>query len=419
MRFKIRSTIIFLSLFLITCGGGGGGSPTESTSSGSISSQTHTLEAYGLKSFELIAISSGNTITFSVASQPSHGQASVSGNIATYTSNENYVGLDSFQVLAQSNEESQLITISIDVFYNPYRDYKITNVQQKSITYTPDSINGGYTIYTCQYNGIEREFLVYLPNGINPYHKNKLPLLMAFHGHGEDVNPYDLIDVLERIKKYNLIYVGPGGLEGTDEEAEAHPPAGTTGWNYFYPGIRNGNDDVGFVNALINYIHDNYSISHKKIFISGFSSGGTFVPVMGSENELIDGVQSGGSVMHTYYTYQYEQPIKFQVYKGTADEWHPYEYTEEQPTLLGVEEGMIMLKNQKTCSDTTRVTLPDLNGDGNLTERLYTDDCTDGSIFEAFKLINWTHIEPWGLDYSLEAQAADINIFDLFGQMIN
>ena len=128
-----------------------------------------------------------------------------------------------------------------------------------------------------------------------------------------------------------------------------------------------------------------------------------------------------GSIMHTYYTYEYEQPIKFQVLKGTADEWDPYEYSDEHDTFWGVEEGMMHLISQYSCSDTSRVNIPDIDGDGKGGERLYTTDCTDGSTFEAFKLIDETHIQFWG-NRPLGGHApwsSDVDVFELLQEMIN
>jgi poly(3-hydroxybutyrate) depolymerase len=417
-------TYIFFLLFLATCGGGGGGasSPTGPETS-SILSQTHHVEVYKEKTLDLIASSlNGETISFAVSSNPNNGQVAISGNQLTYTPNNGYVGIDNFNITASSSSDSKIISISVDVFYNPYKDYQLTNVTLRNgILFDPDEIDGSYGIYDCKFNGVDREFLLYTPNGINPYNSNELPVLFYFHGYSSDMDPYYKIESIERLREVGkFIHVRPQGLTGPVPGQDG-TWGNVTGWNYLYPDIRDENDDIGFINALINYVHDTQSISHEKIYIRGFSSGGRFSIVMASENELIDGVQSMGSIMHTYYTYEYEQPIKFQVLKGTADEWDPYEYSDEHDTFWGVEEGMMHLISQYSCSDTSRVNIPDIDGDGKGGERLYTTDCTDGSTFEAFKLIDEAHIQFWG-NRPLGGHApwsSDVDVFELLQEMIN
>jgi poly(3-hydroxybutyrate) depolymerase len=413
-------TYIFFLLFLATCGGGGESSPTGPTSS--IITQNHSIEIFEARTFNLIASSSlGEAIIFSVASQPTGGQVTVNGSEATYNPNAGFYGLDSFTITATSGSSSEIIPISVDVFNNPYKDYEITDITAISITYENDELDGSYTNYSCMYNDVERNFSVFVPNGINPYKINELPLYMYFHGSNGVSLPSNYIDRVRTIRKYNdkLIYVRPQGLPGNSEEAEA--TGGFTnarGFNYYYPGWREDNDDVGFTNALINYIHKNYSVTHNKIVIGGFSTGGSFVPVMGSENELIDGVIQGAGMMHTYYTYTYEQPIKYHVWKGTEDGYHPYGYDEDYPTFWGINEALAMFSDIKSCNDATNNNLPDLNSDGHLTEK-YNIDCYDGSSFNGYKIWEWGHVEVWGLDAAYTGAHADINIFEMLSEILN
>ena len=415
-------TYIFFLLFLATCGGGGGGasSPTEPTSS--IITQPHSVEIFETKTFNLVASSTlGEVMTFSIASQPTGGQVTINGSEATYNPNSGFYGLDSFTITVTSASSSEIIPISVDVFDNPYKDYVISNVNPITTTFENAELNGSYTNYVCDYNGIQRNFSVFIPNGINPYIINELPLFMYFHGSNGVSLPGNYIDTVSKIQKYNdkLIYVRPQGLPGTDEESEATGGATSyRGFNYYYPGWREGNDDVGFTNALINYIHNNYSITHNKIVIGGFSTGGSFVPVMGSENELIDGVIQGAGMMHTYYTYTYDQPIKYHVWKGTEDGYHPYGYDESYPTFWGINEGLTMFSDIKSCEDATTTTLPDLNNDNDVTEK-FNIDCFDGSSFNGYKMYEWEHIEPWGLDNANPAYFADINIFEMLSEILN
>ena len=413
--------IFLLSFFFLNCGGNGGGSDdiTE-TGSSSIISQTHLLEVYDSTTFDVIASSiDGNTLSFSILSQPTYGQAIISGNSVTYNPQSNFSGSDVMQITASSISGSSIINIQFDVFYNPYKDYRLTNVQKITTDYPFN--NGTYADYTCIWDGIERQFSIFVPDVINPYQSNYMPVYFYFHGtHGQSL-PRNYTDRLERLQKYggnNFVYVRPQGLPGTEEEGNENEILNLRGFNYLFPGWRENNDDIGFTNALINYVHDNYPTSHRKIYIGGYSTGGSFVPVMGSENELIDGVVQGAGMMHTYYTYSYEQPINYKVWKGTNDDYHPYGYDENYPNFWGINEGLAMFSQPKSCSDATYTNLEDVNGDGNISEK-FEIECVDGSLFQGFKLVEWGHTEAWGVDYIVTQAFSDISIFDLVGELIN
>ena len=413
--------LIFLFAFLLwNCGGGGESDDITDTGSSNIISQTHLFEIYDSTSFDVVASSTdGNALSFSISSQPTYGQATISENSVTYSPQGDYSGSDVMQITASSSSGSAIINIQLDVFNNPYKDYKLTNVQKKTTDYP---FNGGtYADYTCIWDGVERQFSVYVPDVINPYDSNYMPAYFYFHGtHGQSL-PSNYRDRLERLQKYagtNFIYVRPQGLPGSSEEAEENDILNLRGFNYLFPGWRENNDDIGFTNALINYIHDNFPMSHRKIYIGGYSTGGSFVPVMGAENELIDGVVQGAGMMHTYYNYYYEQPIKYKVWKGTNDDYHPYGYDENYPVFWGINEGLAMFAQPKSCSDATYTNLEDVNGDGNISEK-FQIECVDGAVFQGYKLVEWGHTEAWGVDYIVIQSFSDVSIFEMAGELLN
>jgi len=421
LHYFVRKILLLLPFFLWTCGGGGGGSDDlTDTGSSNIISQTHSIEIYDSATFDIIASSTdGNTLSFSISSQPTYGQASILGNTVTYTPQGNYSGNDIMQITASSSTGSTIINIQLDIFNNPYKDYRLSNVQKKTVDFP--FLNGTYADYTCIWDGVERQFSVFVPNVVNPYNTNYMPVYFYYHGtHGQSL-PSNYRDRLERLQKYggnNFVYVRPQGLPGTEEEGNENEILNLRGFNYLFPGWRENNDDIGFTNALINYIHDNFPISHRKIYIGGYSTGGSFVPVMGSENELIDGVIQGAGMMHTYYTYSYEQPIKYKVWKGTNDDYHPYGYDEDYPYFWGINEALTMFAQPKSCPDPIYSNLEDTNGDGHISEK-FQIECIDGSVLQGYKLTEWGHTEAWGTDYIHISAFSDVSIFEMFGELIN
>ncbi|EWM18347.1 PHB depolymerase family esterase [Kutzneria sp. 744] len=124
---------------------------------------------------------------------------------------------------------------------------------------------GVTTHETVTSGGLEREYLLHLPAGYQPFHPT--PVVMAFHGRkgdGSDIEAFSGIDNLDAIAVY------PVGVKGeADQRAWESAP-------YAAEGV----DDVKFVSDLLDKLQATLCVDPNRIFATGKSNGAGFVSLL-------------------------------------------------------------------------------------------------------------------------------------------
>ena len=132
--------------------------------------------------------------------------------------------------------------------------------------------------FTCSYDGVNHDFILCLPETTEG-----APLMVLLHGYGESAETMKSktnIDVEANAAGYAVLYV-TGAANPNDATS-------SIGWN---SGIGvEGNDDVGFLIALANYMKQEYSFAEDRIFAGGFSNGAFMIHRLAMEN---DGTYAG------------------------------------------------------------------------------------------------------------------------------
>ena len=108
------------------------------------------------------------------------------------------------------------------------------------------------------FDGKKREYHVSLPKNIS----KPIPLIINFHGflsHAMDQQGFSQMDNYAHQNGIGVIY--PEGIKRS--------------WNVG-KAILNDENDIGFVNALIDSVSLKYNIDSNRIYACGFSNGGTF-----------------------------------------------------------------------------------------------------------------------------------------------
>lgn len=114
------------------------------------------------------------------------------------------------------------------------------------------------------HDGMSRSYLIHLPTDFSD--SDTLPLVFSLHGlvmtaqSQSDLSEFDPIADRER-----FIVVYPQGLPNT---------AGVNAWNTFAFPYHSGVDDVGFISALIDSLHEVYHIDLSRVYSCGMSNGG-------------------------------------------------------------------------------------------------------------------------------------------------
>lgn len=119
---------------------------------------------------------------------------------------------------------------------------------------------------------LTRTFFVYIPE--KNYKNNARPVIFNLHGgFGNGEQQCDMSNMMKVADKYGFIVVCP---DGTND-----PNGGPLSKNILYwndgqigtPAELNNVDDVGFIEAIIEYLDSEFNINKKKIYSTGISNG--------------------------------------------------------------------------------------------------------------------------------------------------
>jgi polyhydroxybutyrate depolymerase len=121
----------------------------------------------------------------------------------------------------------------------------------------------GYISETIQYDGLTREYSIYVPESYDG--TTSIPLLFNFHGGGGNIAFHIAIaDMSPIADTANFIVVYP--------QARPDPSDGNS-FNWI-PKVPGTFDDVPFISSLIDTIAINYEIDQNRIYACGYSLGG-------------------------------------------------------------------------------------------------------------------------------------------------
>ena len=201
-----------------------------------------------------------------------------------------------------------------------------------------------------EFEGAKRDYFVFLPQNYNG--TDALPLVLALHGWSLDAQQqmnYSRMNVVADTGGFIVVY--PNALHTT--------------WNsgiYDWWWDPNPNvNDVGFINALIDTLHEHYSIDLGRVYSCGFSNGGFMSFRLACE--LSDRIAAIGSVagVITHSIAQachahHEMPVI--MIHGTQDLWVPYGGT---PGWHSVEYTINDWVSFNLCTESDTLFMPDLN----------------------------------------------------------
>ena len=115
---------------------------------------------------------------------------------------------------------------------------------------------------TIVHKGVEREYLLYIPPSYDG--ETKVPLLISIHGALADKEwQSNQSGFNELADRDNFILLTP--------ESTVPPTLNTNVWNIDSPPERN--NDVSYINLLINTLEDRYNIDMERVYAAGSSNG--------------------------------------------------------------------------------------------------------------------------------------------------
>lgn len=254
----------------------------------------------------------------------------------------------------------------------------------------------GQTSFTLLHGGIEREYLLSLPDGWDGV--SPAPLLFSLHG-GGGTNTRVASDPLAALaSSQGYIGVYPQGYEKSWNDGRATTAANMAGV-----------DDVGFFAALIDTLADTYAVDSNRIYATGTSNGGTMSYRLAAElNTTPDGNRLAGIAptsanmpIELLEAVDPHLPVHVLMMVGTADPLMPF----EGGTNSG--EGLGVLSSAATrdywlgelgidATQPTLVTFPDvdLNDSSTVTAEFY--DGAPGTDLAYYVVEGGGHAPPGG-----------------------
>ena len=163
------------------------------------------------------------------------------------------------------------------------------NDDGKGGDYNSDECYLNTNAQTIVHDGIEREYILYVPNSYDG--TSAVPLLLNFHGFGGSASQFiNDADMRAEAEANSFILVYPQGscLNG----ASHWNPCPIDGDN------KSTADDVGFVEAMISEISSQYNLDMERIYAAGYSNGGMMAYGLANyKSDLIAAVASVSGAM--------------------------------------------------------------------------------------------------------------------------
>ena len=227
------------------------------------------------------------------------------------------------------------------------------------------------------YDGIKREYLLYIPDSYDG--KTSIPLMLNFHGFGGSASEHMIeadMRLLAESDTFILVYPQGSYL------------AGYPHWNACPTGGDNKSDidDFGFVESMINEISSQFNVDMERIYAAGYSNGSMMAYGLANhKSELIAAVASvsGGMLDCTGNT---SHPMPILHLHGTSDGILPYDgsigWSSAQSTL----DYWINFNNT-----TTNPNVNSYNSEGTTIEHYVYDQGDNSVSVEHYKYIGGNH----------------------------
>ncbi len=172
--------------------------------------------------------------------------------------------------------------------------------------------------------GLRRDYILSLPEGARQ--RQKLPLILVFHGFSEDaatIQRYSELDKADALVVY---------MQGREKAWAPAPYAKTT-----------GEQDLAFVDAVREQLVNEFSVDTARVFASGLSNGGGFAAYVGCQRP--QDFTAVATVSAAFYQRVSEGcsaiPIKHIDFHGTADPVINYAGGQRHGTVYESTEEMI------------------------------------------------------------------------------
>ena len=258
------------------------------------------------------------------------------------------------------------------------------NDEGKGDDYNLDECYSNTNAQTIVHDGMNREYILYVPNSYDG--TSSIPLLLNFHGFGGSASQFmqeaDMSSLAEA-DTFILVYPQGSCLDGSSH------------WNPCPIGGDNKStaDDVGFVEAMISEISSQYNLDMERIYAAGYSNGGMMAYGLANyKSDLIAAVASvSGTMLNCTGPTSHPMPVVH--LHGTSDGVVSYNGSNDWNSVQSTLDYWINFNN------TVSTPIVNIDNTGAMAIEHYVYDQGDNSVsVEHYKYIGGDHVwfnEPY------------------------
>lgn len=252
------------------------------------------------------------------------------------------------------------------------------NNDGKDGDYNSDEFYLNTNAQTLVHDGMNREYIIYVPNSYDG--TSAVPLLLNFHGFGGSASQYmQEADMRSLAEADTFILVYP---QGSCLDGSSH-------WNPCPTGGDNKStaDDVGFVEAMISEISSQYNLDMERIYAAGYSNGGMMAYGLANyKSDLIAAVASvSGTMLNCTGPTSHPMPVVH--LHGTSDGVVSYNGSNDWNSVQSTLDYWINFNN------TVSTPIVNIDNTGAMTIEHYVYDQGDNSVsVEHYKYIGGDHV---------------------------
>lgn len=242
------------------------------------------------------------------------------------------------------------------------------------------------------HQGSTRSYFVHVPSGLPSGNR---PAVLAFHGgQGDGTGAERVSNFVALANRQGFVAIFPNS-------------AGSE-WNDGRSTTRGGNDDVGYVRALLAEAEARHGIDRRRVFAAGISSGGMMTQRLACEAaDAIRGfaVVAANMPVDLAATCSPARGVPITFFNGTDDRLMPWQGGEiASSRLLNIGAGGRVMSGLDTMrfwaeanrcgASSGREALPDRRNDGTRVFRETFDNCRDGATVRFFTIEGGGHTWP-------------------------
>lgn len=179
-------------------------------------------------------------------------------------------------------------------------------------------------------------------------------------------------------------------------------------------------DDVGFIEQVIDFAIDSFSIDPQRVFVAGFSEGGFMTFRLACElQQKINGFAAVAAALTLDQIVECtpDTAVSFMMINGTRDPVLPYEggqirmAEQDQGSVLSTEETINYLLEDYSCTDkSVTKDMPNTDTfDETRSEKIAYSNCKNGNKIILINVINGGHTWPGGRQFLNERSVGKVS----------